>query len=145
MITSFNCTAGVNNYTINLQGKDKMTLLNGDLGGVIPASWDFGTEDANVTDEDGNTLYDSTGYAIVENNQIPIKDIILQAVHEFAQEPWQNIIINDLDDYGIELLEYQGTTPLYYIIGHPDSGDNSREIINMTMDGEMLCSVRQDK
>ena len=145
MITSFNCTAGVNNYTINLQGKDKMTLLNGDLGGVIPASWDFGTEDANVIDENGNTLYDSTGYAIIENNQIPIKDIILQAVHEFAQEPWQNIIVNDLDDYGIELLEYQGTTPLYYIIGHPDSGDNSREIINMTIDGDMLCSVREDK
>lgn len=87
MITSFSCTAGVNNYTINLQGKDKMTLLNGDLGGVIPASWDFATEDANATDEDGNTLYDSTGYAIIEHNQIPIKDIILQAVHEFAQEP----------------------------------------------------------
>lgn len=147
MITSFNCTAGVNNYTINLQGKDKMTLLNGDLGGVIPASWDFATEDANVTDESGNTLYDSTGYAVIENNRIPIKDIILQAVHEFAQEPWQNIIVNDLDDYGIELLEYQGTTPLYYIIKQKDpaSGDNSREVVNMTMDGDMTCSVRQDK
>lgn len=144
MITSFNCTAGVNNYTINLQGRDKMTLLNGDLGGVIPASWDFATEDANATDEDGETIYDSTGYAVIEHNQIPIKDIILQAVHEFAQEPWQNIIVNDLDDYGIELLEYQGTTPLYYIIQYNDSGDNSREVVNMTMDGGMKCSVRQD-
>ena len=144
MITSFNCTANVNSYTINLQGKDKMTLLNGDLGGVIPASWDFGTEDANVTDEDGNTVYDSTGYAMIKNTQIPIKDIILQAVHEFAQEPWQNIIVNDLDDYGIELLEYQGTTPLYYIIQHNDSGDNSREVTNMTLDGNMSCKVRKD-
>ena len=144
MITSFNCTAGVNNYIINLQGRDKMTLLNGDLGGVIPASWDFATEDANATDEDGETIYDSTGYAVIEHNQIPIKDIILQAVHEFAQEPWQNIIVNDLDDYGIELLEYQGTTPLYYIIQYNDSGDNSREVVNMTMDGGMKCSVRKD-
>ncbi len=85
VLTSFSCSAGVNNYTINLQGRDKMTLLNGDLGGVIPATWDFAIEDANATDEDGNTMYDASGYAIIEHNQIPIKDIILQAVHEFAQ------------------------------------------------------------
>ena len=145
MITSFSCTAGVNNYTINLQGKDKMTLLNGDLGGVIPATWDFGTEDANKTDADGNTVYDNTGYAVVENTQIPIKDIILQAVHEFAQEPWQNIIVNDLDDYGIELLEYQGEDPFYYIIDYKDeSGPNSREVSNMTLNGDMKCSIRSD-
>lgn len=64
-----------------------MVLLNGDLGGVIPSSWDFGTETANVTDEKGNTVYDSTGYAITETTQIPIKEIILQAVHEYTQEP----------------------------------------------------------
>ena len=145
VLTSFSCTVGVNNYTINLQGKDKMTLLNGDFGGVIPASWDFATEDANVTDEDGNTLYDSTGFAIIKNTRIPIKDIILQAVHEFAQERWQNIIVNDLDDYGIELLEYRGETPLYYIIGQEDdSGDNSREVWNMTMNGGMNCWIRPD-
>ena len=144
MVTSFNCNVNTNSYTISLQGKDKMTLLNGDLGGVIPASWDFATEDANATDEDGNTIYDSSGFAVIENNRIPIKDIILQAVHEFAQEPWQNIIINDLDDYGIELLEYQGTTPLYFIIRHNDSGDNSREVTNMTLDGNIPCMVRKD-
>ena len=147
MITSFSCTTGINNYTISIQGKDKMTLLNGDLGGVIPASWDFGTEDVNATDENGNTVYDTTGYAIVENHQIPIKRIILEAVHEFAQEPWQNIIVNDLDDYGIELLEYDGDKPFYYIIKTDvASGDNnSREVTNMTFNGDMQCQVRLDK
>lgn len=146
VITSFSCTAGINNYSISIQGKDKMTLLNGDLGGVIPASWDFGTEDVNATNEDGNTVYDTTGYAIVENHQIPIKQIILEAVHEFAQEPWENIIVNDLDDYGIELLEYDGDKPFYYIIKTDGaSGDNnSREVINMTFNGDMLCDVRLD-
>ena len=146
MITSFSCTAGVNNYTINIQGKDKMTLLNGDLGGVIPASWDFATEDVNATDEDGKTVYDTTGYAIIENHQIPIKQIIFEAVHEFAQEPWQNIIVNDLDDYGIELLEYDGDKPFYYIIKTDvASGDNnSREVTNMTFNGDMNCWVRLD-
>lgn len=147
MITSFSCTTGINNYTISIQGKDKMTLLNGDLGGVIPASWDFGTEDVNATDENDNTIYDTTGYAIVENHQIPIKQIILEAVHEFAQEPWQNIIVNNLDDYGIELLEYNGDKPFYYIIKTDvASGDNnSREVTNMTFNGDMQCQVRLDK
>lgn len=133
LISSFNCSVGTNNYTINIQGKDKMVLLNGEVGGVVPASWDFGKID--VTNDDGTVTQDF----------YPIKDIILQAVHEYAQEPWSNIIVNDLDDYGIELLEYMGESPLYYIIGEPDSGDNnSREIYQMTMDGDMDCYARLD-
>ncbi len=140
VLTSFNCTASVNNYTISLQGKDKMTLLNGDLGGVIPASWDFATEDVTVTDDNGEYIEDSRGRNLIQNNRIPIKDIVLQAVHEFAQEPWQNIIVNDLDDYGIELLEYLGDTPIYYLIESPKGGgSNSREVWNMTLNGNMPC------
>ena len=133
-ITSFNTTAGTNNFNISIQGKDKMSLLNGDMGGIIPASWDFATEDVTETDEEGDSY--------VVNNRIPIKNIILEAVHEFAQEPWQNIVVNDLDDYGIELLEYIGDSPLYYIIGHPQSGDNSREVSNVTFDGNKECMVK---
>lgn len=145
VITSFNATVGVNNYTINIQGKDKMVLLNGDLGGIIPASWDFATEDINATDENGNTIYDSSGYAVIERRQKPIKEIITESVHEFSQEPFENIIINDLDDYGIELLEYQGKVPFYYIIEYDSaSGVGSREISNMTINGNMLCYVRLD-
>lgn len=75
IISTFSCSASANSYTINITGKDKMCLLNGEVGGVVPASWDFATED--VTQDDGS----------VENQQIPVKDIILQAVHEYAQEP----------------------------------------------------------
>ena len=42
--------------------------------------------DENVLDEEGKTAYDASGYAIIKNTQIPIKDIVLQAVHQFAQE-----------------------------------------------------------
>ena len=132
IISTFSCSVGVNNYTINIQGKDKMVLLNGEVGGTVPASWDFGTED--VTMEDGS----------IQNNQIPIKDIVLQAVHEYAQEGWQNIIVNDLDDYGIELLQYEGGTPLYYIIDYDGGSNDSREVVNMTLNGGMPCWVRQD-
>lgn len=140
VLTSFSCTVGTNNYSISLQGRDKMSFLNGDLGGIIPASWDFATEDVNAQDENGMNLVDDSGYAVIENRRIPIKQIIQEAVHEFAQEPWQNIIVNDLDDYGIELLEYQGNTPFYYIIEHDNtSSANSREVVNMTLNGDMRC------
>ena len=104
-ITAFNTTQSTNNYTINISGKDKMCYLNGELGGTITAlTHDFGTYD--YTDE----------YGFTTNQSNLIKDIIVDAVHEFAHEPFQNIIVNDLDDYGIELLEYRGEQPMYFLI-----------------------------
>ena len=145
VISSFNCSLNTSQYTINIQGKDKSSYLNGEVGGVIPASWDFATIDQVVTNEKNETYYDATGYPIYENYRIPIKEIILEMVHEFSQEPFQNIIIKDLDDYGIELLEYQGKTPIYYLIPeHSDSGINSREIKDIDVDGNRECWLRKD-
>jgi hypothetical protein len=45
VITSFNTALANNNYSISISGKDKMCLLNGDLGGSLPASIDFGKID----------------------------------------------------------------------------------------------------
>ena len=38
LCTGFTTTQGVNNYTINLSGKDKMCQLNGELGGTFTAT-----------------------------------------------------------------------------------------------------------
>lgn len=45
ILNSFNTSVGINNINISLSGKDKMCLLNGELGGQIFASVDFGTEE----------------------------------------------------------------------------------------------------
>lgn len=45
ILNSFNTSIGINNINISLSGKDKMCLLNGELGGQIFASVDFGTEE----------------------------------------------------------------------------------------------------
>ena len=45
--------------------------------------------------------------------RLPLKTIIREAVHAYAKEPYQNIIINDIDDYGLEQLTYKGDQPLY--------------------------------
>ena len=120
VITNFTTSQSTSNYTINISGKDKMTLLNGELGGAIPSlTWDFGT--VEVVD----------GYGNITKEKIPIKDIIIGAVHQFAQEPFHKIIINDLEDKGLELMEYRNDDPLYVIID-----ETIKEVYNMTLNGE---------
>ena len=104
VITSFNTSQSTNNFTVSISGKDKMCLLNGDLGGNLPASIDFGTSEYYDL-ESGVTTYE----------KIPIKAIIKEALHSYALEPYHNIIINDLDTAGLELLEYRGEDPLYLL------------------------------
>ena len=53
-----------NNFTISLQGKDKMCLLNGEVGGTLESSVDFGTIEEETPD----------GSWVIKH--IPIKDII---------------------------------------------------------------------
>ena len=36
-------------------------------------------------------------------------------LHTYALEPYHNIIINDLDDIGLELLEYRGDEHMYLL------------------------------
>ena len=145
VITSFNSSLTGNNYSISIDGKDKMCLLNGDLGGSLPASIDFGKIDTydnsydKVTIEDfsqytANKYYIKTdkGYEIslgefdptkeyylkntlLDQQDLTIETIIREAVHVYGKEPYHNIIINDLAKRGLELLEYRGDEPLYLL------------------------------
>lgn len=101
LITSFNTSHSTNSLSISLSGKDKMALLNGDIGGNVNASTDFGQIEEES--EDG----------VWTIRKIPVQEIIRNAVHTYANEPYWNIIINDLDTYGLELMEYRYDTPFY--------------------------------
>lgn len=115
LISSFSTSQATNSYTINIQGKDKMSLLNGDVGGVITAlTHDFGQIDE--VSEDGT----------ITTTPLLLKDIITEVVHEYAREPYHNIIVNDLDDAGVELIEYKGEQPMYFIV------NRDTEMINMS-------------
>jgi hypothetical protein len=81
-----------------------MCLLNGDLGGNLPASIDFGQIE----------IYNETQQKTVFEKLL-LKNIIREALHTYAQEPYHNIIINDLDEAGMELLEYRGVDPIYFV------------------------------
>ena len=121
LITTFSTALGTSSYTINIQGKDKMGLLDGTIGGTLTAlSYDFSRED--YTDENG----------VSHRRKLPIRDIVTEMIHEYAHEPWENIIVQDLDDFGVELLQYRGTitNPLYLFFNI-----NSQEVEQMTLDG----------
>ena len=109
LITSFNVSRNTTSFTITLQGKDKMCLLNGDVGGSLESSIDFGT----IQEEDINGNWTIT--------QVPIPEIIKNMVHTYAGEPYHNIIINDLDTYGLELLEYRYDIPMFLYRQHDNS------------------------
>lgn len=95
ILTSFTFTSNMQGFTISLQGKDKMCLLDGSIGGSIFASHDFGK--IEITHKGEQTF---------EYDYILIHDIIKNAVHEYAFEPYENIIINDLEDCSVEMIEY---------------------------------------
>ncbi len=124
LITTFNTSRTVNNFTIQISGKDKMALLNGEIGGSVEGKTDFGT------------IQEETIDGIWEIRKIPIYEIIRNAVHIYAKEPYHNIIINDLDVQGLELLEYRQDQPLYVY-----REINSNIYHNATLDGEKMCNV----
>ena len=183
VISNFNSSIQTNGQTVTINGKDKMCMLNGDLGGQLTASIDFGQEEmldyiytehvftdlrdyishtyylptneykeykgnfnanqvyyvkdgenhykkAAITNFASNMTYYVRCYELasgefdssktyydkeemIVKTPIPIKKIIREAVHAWAGEPYQNIIINDLDDFGLEQLTYKGDKTLY--------------------------------
>lgn len=124
LITQFNTARNATSFNISISGKDKMCQLNGELGGNFESSIDFGQiEEQN---EDGT-------WKIIK---LPISRIIREMIHQYAGEPFHNIIINDLEDYGLELLEYQYDNPMY-IYRQP----NSPVFNNVLFNGDKQCSV----
>ena len=133
VITGFNTTYNTNNYTVSISGKDKMCLLNGDLGGNLTSSVDFGTIE-NVH-EDKSISY----------QKIPISQIIKESLHSYGNEFYHNIIINDLDETAIELLEYRGDTPMYLFSKVNEVDENGNPIVDGEFSqftiNDMKCTV----
>jgi hypothetical protein len=129
-ISSFSTSHSTNNFNISIQGKDKMCALNGELGGALTSSVDFGTIEESIT---------TGGQQTKQITKLTIKEIIRNVVHLYGGEPLHNIIINDLDMAGLELLEYRydEDTPMYL---YRDAEEHSA-FINIHLGGNKECSV----
>lgn len=212
VVSQFNSSRNASSYTISLQGQDKMSLLNGTLGGQLPASIDFGQEEylsysytphsfatkrefvtgkyyyidpaapykkyeGVYNEEEDYYTYDSENdsYSLVSESDfvtgktyyvtnytlamdafsedivyydqeitstltsIPLYKIIREAVHAWANEPYHNIIINDLNTYGLEQLQYKGDKTLYAL-----RPVNSSIYEQMSLNAEKTCYLVPD-
>lgn len=130
LITDFKYIMNTNGTdNIYISGKDKMALLNGDIGGTFPHSTDLGTIEENTVDDEGHITVNKT--------PLNIKQIIMDTVHKYGGEPFHNIIINDLDDTHYEFIDYKGENDLY-LFKNVATG----LIDNVVFDGDI---VRYDK
>jgi hypothetical protein len=73
----------------------------------------------------------------IKITKLPIPDIIRNIVHQYAGEPLHNIIVNDIEDYGLELLEYRYDVPMY-LYREPSSST----FMNITLNGKTKCRVK---
>jgi hypothetical protein len=70
-----------------------MCLLDGTIGGNVFAAHDFGKV----------YIYDHGMYTGEE--RVDIRTIVKGIAHDYAGEPWSNVIIEDVDDVAVELLD----------------------------------------
>lgn len=89
--------------TISLQLRDKMSLLNGDAGGVITSAVTFHEQDQVL--EDGT----------IEITKPTISKIIRECVNHFGGEDLSKIVIEDLDERIKQAVQYIGGSPLYLL------------------------------
>lgn len=103
VITNPNITKNAQGITASLQLKDKMCLLNGDCGGVIPAAVNFNEYDT----VDNNGVY--------YTKPVTMHQTILQLVNHWGNENLSNIIINDLDTRIKKVMRWSGLGSIYMI------------------------------
>lgn len=106
---------------INLTLHDKIALLNGECGGVIPAPVNF--SEMEDQDEFGNTLITNP----------TIASIIKELMVHFGNEQERNLVINDLDGPVRQVVRWCGEDelPLNYffidaqkMVGHEETYNN---------------------
>ena len=101
IISSANVSRGTNSWNISVSAKDKMVLLNGSVGGRLPASVTFHEEYTYLDNGDIQVTYPT------------IVKIIREAVNHWGGEPVTNIFINDLEETAKLLIKYIGDQPIY--------------------------------
>ena len=127
LITDFKYNLNANSTdNIYITGKDKMCLINGDIGGHFPHATDLKYREDYTYDTDGVTILDRV------ETELTIKEIITEMIHKYANEPLHNIIVNDLDQTGYQMLDYKGENDIFLF-----KNVNSGLFENVVFDGDI--------
>ena len=95
-----NSTTGI---SLQVSLRDKMCLLNGECGGVIPASTQF--DQYETINEDGDWVISKPTF----------EQIIREVVNHFGGEQLGKIIISDVPSRIKKVMKWIGSTPVYLI------------------------------
>lgn len=102
LVSGASLTNSSSGISISVSGKDKMCLLDGSVGGMLPASVTF----HEIYNEDEN------GDIYVTNPTM--FQIIQESVVHYGKENVSNVIINDLENTAKMLVKYNGDTPIWF-------------------------------
>ena len=128
LITSFKYIVNTNGTdNIYITGKDKMALLNGDLGGNFMHATDVGSIEERIYEGGDPNPKD------IIKTPLTMKQIIIELIHKYANEPMHNIIVNDLDDNGLIMLDYHGDNDIYLF-----KNVNTGLFENVIFDGDVI-------
>ena len=103
IIKTANLAKSESGFNISLSLVDKTALINGDVGGTIPAATIFSEMD----------IFNTAGTEKIVQ-KILIKDIIKTLLVEFGGEMPENIIITDIPDTIKRVVKWTGSGDLYY-------------------------------
>lgn len=95
-------TNTLNGGSISISGKDKMCLLNGEVGGTLPAP--VVLHEKYIRNEDGSTTI----------LKPLIYEIIRESVIELGEQDPAKIIINDVPLSAKKVLRYMGNTSIFF-------------------------------
>ena len=133
-ITSFNSSLAVNSFRISISGQDKMAKLNGTIGGVFTSQMSLSQYDQ--LNEEGE---------VESTQELDLLTIIKNLVVNYGEEQESNIIITDLSsETAANLLEYQGTSPMYLLLGSTNNDlidGKRRKVVAITTYGKQGCYV----
>ena len=102
--------------SISMQLKDKMCLLNGDLGGQIHSSVDFSYQDQLV---DADTT-------VLEKNPVLIYNIIKELVNHWGNEQLHKIIISEVPLQIKSVVKWTGNQSVWYV-------ENQKNLVYTTL------------
>lgn len=103
-IKSFSCNSSTSSaLNISLSINDKMSMLNGDVGGTFPST--------TILDE--QDTQSETGEYVTE--KVLVYNIIQEVVHHWGGEELSNIVIEDVPTRIKRIMRWGGDTPLYLV------------------------------
>lgn len=113
-INSFSMNSSTSSaVNLTLQLKDKMCLLNGDVGGKLPATVQFDTMTTQLAD------------GTITEQKVLYYNIITELVHHWGEEDLNNIVIQDVPLRVRQIMQWSGEAPVFLLHQNDVAADES--------------------